>query len=488
MSTGSSLSRGPCIHEDWRQKELSDSVPAGQRPPDRDGTGLRPVLGRWQLLCIGIGAIIGSGIFVIPGPAAAQFAGPAIVISFLIAALGCALAGLCYAELSAMFPSAGSAYAFSSRAFGRVIGWLVGWLLLLEYLFAAAIVAQAFASYFGGLLNIADAASAARVQAVLPVVVLAMTAGLAVRGIELSASIVSVIVLIKLGVVILVIACGAGYVNPQHWSPFVPHNTGHWGEYGWSGVLRGAGIVFYTFLGFDTVAVAAQEARRPQRDVPFALIGSLAVCTVLFIPLMFVMTGLVDYHALNVANPVAVAMNAAGPRLQWVVRAVDIGATIGMVSVLLVILLAQSRILYVMAEDGLLPAPLGRLHARWQTPAVATVLTATVGAVLSMMLPISMLGQMVSIGVLTAFVAVALAVMVWRRKYPHLARPFRTPWVPVVPVGAIVICGYMAVGLPTATWWRFGCWVVLGLVIYGAYGARQRHLMAPPGGTRNKSA
>lgn len=474
MSTGSSLSRSPSIHEDERQKELRESVP--QHRPDGDAIRLRPVLGRWQLLCIGIGAIIGSGIFVIPGPAAAQFAGPAIVISFLIAALGCALAGLCYAELSAMFPSAGSAYAFSSRAFGRVVGWLVGWLLLLEYLFAAAIVAQAFASYFGGLLNIADVATAARVQAVLPVVVLAMTAGLAVRGIELSAGIVSVIVLIKLGVIILVIASGAGYVNPQHWSPFVPHNAGHWGEYGWSGVLRGAGIVFYTFLGFDTVAVAAQEARRPQRDVPFALIGSLALCTVLFIPMMFVMTGLVDYHALNVANPVAVAMNAAGPRLNWVVRAVDIGATIGMVSVLLVILLAQSRILYVMAEDGLLPAPLGRLHARWQTPAVATVLTAVVAAALSMMLPISMLGQMVSIGVLTAFVAVALAVMVWRRKYPNLVRPFRTPWVPVVPVGAIVICGYMAVGLPTATWWRFGCWVVLGLVIYGAYGARRRRL------------
>jgi APA family basic amino acid/polyamine antiporter len=454
------------------------SEPPQMNGAGRDATPLRPVLNRWQLLCIGIGAIIGSGIFVIPGPAAAQFAGPAIVISFLIAALGCALAGLCYAELSAMFPSAGSAYAFSTRAFGRVVGWLVGWLLLLEYLFAAAIVAQAFASYFCGLLGITDASTAALVQAVLPVIVLAITAGLAIRGIELSADIVSVIVLIKLGVIVLVIVCGASYVNPHHWSPFVPANTGHWGEYGWSGVLRGAGIVFYTYLGFDTVAVAAQEARQPQRDVPFALLGSLVVCTVLFIPMMFVMTGLVDYHALNVANPIAVAIGAAGPRLQWVVRAVDIGATIGMVSVLLVILLAQSRILYVMAEDRLLPAPLARVHARWRTPVVATVVTALIAAVLSMVLPISMLGQMVSIGVLTAFIAVSLAVMVWRRKYPHMARPFRTPWVPVVPVGAVLICGYMAVGLPAATWWRFCCWMVLGLVIYAAYGARHRY---PPG-------
>lgn len=439
-------------------------------PPS--SSGLRPVLGRWQLLCIGIGAIIGSGIFVIPGPAAAQFAGPAIVISFMIAALGCGLAGLCYAELSAMFPSAGSAYAFSSRAFGRTIGWLVGWLLVLEYLFAAAIVAQSFASYFGGLFSITDPSTARIMLGVLPVLVLAGTAALAVRGIELSADIVGVIVLIKLGVIALVIAFGVQYVNPHNWTPFVPHNTGTWGEYGWSGIVRAAGIVFYTYLGFDTVSVAAQEARNPQRDVPFALIGSLALCTVLFIPMMLVETGLVDYHALNVANPVAVAIDAAGAHLHWLVRVVQIGATIGMVSVLLVILMAQSRILFVMAKDGLLPAPLSRLHARWKTPAVATVLTAAFAAVLSVIFPISLLGQMVSIGVLSAFIAVSLAVLVWRRKYPQAARPFRTPWVPVVPIGAILVCGYMAAGLPTATWWRFCIWMVLGLVIYWLYGAR----------------
>ena len=228
---------------------------------------LLPVLGRWQLLGIGIGAIIGSGIFVIPGPAAAQFAGPAITLSFMIAALGCALAGLCYAELSAMYPSAGSAYAFSTRAFGRIIGWLVGWLLILEYLFAGAIVAQSFAAYFAGLFSFTDLSTARIVQDALPVCVLALTAYLAVRGVQLSVRIIGVIVLIKLGVIVLVIAFGAPYVNPHHWVPFMPQNTGTWGEYGWSGVVRAAGIVFYTYLGFDTVAVAAQEARRPQRDV-----------------------------------------------------------------------------------------------------------------------------------------------------------------------------------------------------------------------------
>jgi APA family basic amino acid/polyamine antiporter len=445
--------------------------------------GLLPVLGRWQLLGIGIGAIIGSGIFVIPGPAAAQFAGPAIALSFMIAALGCALSGLCYAELAAMYPSAGSAYAFSTHAFGRLVGWLVGWLLILEYLFAGAIVAQAFAAYFAGLFDIANPSTARMVQAVLPFLVLAATAWLAVRGIKLSAAIVGVIVLIKLGVIVLVIAFGAPYVNPQHWVPFIPKNTGTWGEYGWSGVVRAAGIVFFTYLGFDTVAVAAQEARRPQRDVPFALIGSLAVCTVLFAPMMLVVTGLVDYRALNVANPVAVAIDAAGAQLHWLVRVVQIGATIGMVSVLLVILIAQARILYVMAEDGLLPAPLARLHVRRKTPAVATALTAILAAVLSATLPISLLGQMVSIGVLTAFVAVALAVLVWRAKYPKAPRPFRTPWVPAVPVGAVLVCGYMAAGLPSATWWRFGLWILLGLAIYALYGARsnRRTTAATPG-------
>jgi APA family basic amino acid/polyamine antiporter len=453
----------------------------------RGVSGLLPVLGRWQLLGIGIGAIIGSGIFVIPGPAAAQFAGPAITLSFMIAALGCALAGLCYAELSAMFPSAGSAYAFSTRAFGRVVGWLVGWLLILEYLFAAAIVAQAFAAYFAGLFNIADASTARIVLAVLPLLVLAATAYLAVRGVKLSAGIVGVIVLIKLGVIVLVIAFGAFYVNPHHWVPFVPKNTGTWGEFGWSGVVRGAGIVFFTYLGFDTVAVAAQEARRPQRDVPFALIGSLAVCTVLFAPMMLVVTGLVDYRALNVANPVAVAIDAAGPQLHWLVPVVQIGATIGMVSVLLVILMAQARILFVMAEDGLLPARLARLHPRRKTPATATAFTALIAAVLSEIFPISLLGQMVSIGVLAAFIAVAFAVVVWRRKYPQTARPFRTPWVPAVPIGAVLVCGYMAAGLPAATWWRFGLWVLLGLAIYWLYGARSSHRTTgtPRGGAGN---
>lgn len=433
--------------------------------------GLKAVLGRWQLLCVGIGAIIGSGIFVIPGPAA-QFAGPGIILSFVIAAFGCALAGLCYAELSAMVPAAGSAYAYSSRAFGPLVGWVIGWLLILEYLFAAAIVAQACAGYALSLFSITDESTRAILQTFLPLLVLVAVAYVAIRGVELSAGVVSLIVLVKVGVIALVIVFGAKFVDPANWTPFIPENTGNWGEYGWSGVLRAAGIVFYTYLGFDTVSVAAQEARNPQRDVPFALIGSLVVCTVLFILMMSVVTGLVDYRELNVANPVAVAVDAAGESLRWLAPVVEIGAMIGMVSVLLVILMAQSRILFAMANDGLLPAPLSRLHPKWKTPVAGTIVTAAIASVLAVLIPISVLGQMVSIGVLSAFIAVALTVLVWRRKRPDAPRPFRTPWVPVVPIGAILVCGYMAAGLPLMTWWRFGGWVLLGLAIYWLYGAR----------------
>lgn len=433
---------------------------------------LRPVLGRWQLLCLGIGAIIGSGIFVVPGPAAAQFAGPAIIVSFVIAAVGCALAGLCYAELATMVPASGSAYSYSAHAFGRLFGWIVGWLLVLEYLFAAAIVAQACASYALSLFHIESAAVTLALNTLVPLLVLLLVTCLAVRGVELSTGVVVTLVLVKVSVIVLIIVIGARFVNADHWTPFLPRNTGSWGEYGWSGVLRGAGIVFYAYLGFDTVSVAAQEARRPQRDVPFALIGSLIICTVLFILMMTVITGLVDYRALNVPNPVAFAVESVGPSLSWLAGVVKIGAAVGMVSVLLVVLMAQSRILFAMAEDGLLPSSLAQVHPRWRTPVVATIATAMVAGLLATFIPIGTLAQMVSIGVLCAFIAVAVIVLVWRRQRPDATRPFRTPWVPLVPIGAILVCGYMIAGLPAMTWWRFAGWLLLGGAIYRLYGMR----------------
>jgi len=441
---------------------------------------LRPVLGPWALLCLGVGAIIGAGIFIIPGPAAAQFAGPAIVFSFVIAAVGCGLSGLCYAELASMYPLAGSAYSYTSRAFGRLAGWVVGWLLILEYLFAAAIVTQGFASYAIGLLPIANSESHhVLISMLLSLTVVLVVTYLAVRGVEFSARVNSVIVVTKVTVILAVIFFGIRYVNPQHWSPFLPPNSGRWGEYGWSGVVRAAGIVFYAYLGFDIVSVSAQEARRPQRDVPLALLGSLVVCTLLFVPMMLVVTGLVDYHRLNVANPVAVALESAGGDLSWLVPVVRSGAMISMVSVLLVILMGQARIVYAMARDGLLPDALARLHTQWKTPAIATFAGASIATGLTVTIPISLLGQLVSVGVLSAFVAVALGVLVLRRRLPSAPRPFRTPLVPWVPLGAILVCGYMAIGLPALTWLRLGIWLLLGAIIYIAYGRHHYSAQAP---------
>jgi APA family basic amino acid/polyamine antiporter len=371
-----------------------------------------------------------------------------------------------------MFPLAGGAYVFTSKAFGRLAGWLVGWLLVLEYLLAAALVSQAAASYLADLAGPEAASSELLVRFVLPVMLLIGAAALAIRGVDFSARAVAILTAIKVGVILVVIVFGARYVDVDNWRPFIPENKGTWGEFGWSGVLRGAGIVFYTYLGFDTVAVAAQEARRPQRDIPFALIGSLTICTLLFIPMVLVMTGMVDFRALNVANPIGVAIAAAGPELHWLGRLVSIGATIGMISVLIVILMAQGRILYSMAQGGLLPASLARLHPKEATPRNATILTAVLAAILSLFFPVATLGHMVSAGVLIAFVAVSLALLVLRRRHPEAERPFRTPWVPIVPIGAIGVCSYMAVALPEATWWRVGIWLLLGLTIYGLYGAR----------------
>ena len=345
-------------------------------PQTDDGTNpqLARVLGRTQLLAIGLGAIIGSGIFVVPGPAAAQFAGPSIVFSFLISAFGCALAGLCYAELAAMYPQAGSAYTYSYHGFGRFIGWLVGWLLILEYLFATAILGVAWSGYFTSLLaNLGvhfpqelirspvstDASGAVHIGAGLidlpAVAILALTTAIALRNVQLSATVNAVITAFKIAVIVLVIGAGVWFINPDNWMPFVPPNTGVWGEFGWSGVMRGAGVIFFVYLGFDTVSVAAREARNPQRDVPFAIIGSLFVCTILFMPMSLVLTGLTSYTELNVPHPVAVAIAAAGPSLRWLRPIVEVGALVGMTSVLLVVLRAQSRILYAMSQDGLVP-------------------------------------------------------------------------------------------------------------------------------------
>jgi APA family basic amino acid/polyamine antiporter len=492
-------------------------------PDDEGGPSLKRSLTATNLVLLGIGAIIGAGIFVLTGTAAANFAGPAIVLSFVIAGFGCLFAGLCYAEFASMIPVAGSAYTYGYATLGELVAWIIGWDLILEYLFAASTVAVGWSGYFTAFMSslgihipaafagapftvegthtliraqlcVDPATGGVAVDAVtrtaitlpncvasgftigqgilnLPAMalVLLLTA-LLIIGIKESARFNNVIVFVKLAVVLLVITFGFKFINTANWHPFIPANTGESGHFGWSGILRGAGVIFFAYIGFDAVSTAAQEAKNPQRDLPIGILGSLAVCTVLYIAMALVMTGMAHYTELNVPHPVYVAIEKAGPALAWLGFLVSIGAIAGLASVVLVMLMGQPRIFYAMSRDGLLPKLFGRVHPKFGTPWIATIITGVVAAVIAGLFPIALLGELVSIGTLLAFVIVCGGIWVLRVKRPELPRPFRTPWVPLVPILGIAICGYMMYGLPIDTWLRLAIWMVIGLVIYFGYG------------------
>ncbi len=444
-----------------------------------------------SLILLGVGGIIGAGIFVLTGQAAAQYAGPAIVLSFIVSGIGCAFAALCYAEFASMIPVAGSAYTYAYATMGRFIAWIIGWDLILEYLFGASTVAVGWSGYVASFLNdigltlpasIAQApfhydhvngwtATGALIN--LPAaLIVAFCTYLLVRGISESSKFNNLIVAVKLTVILLFIFFGLGYVNTENWIPFIPPNSGEYGFFGWSGIFRGAGVIFFAYIGFDSLSTLAQECKNPQRDMPIGIIGSLIVCTVLYILVSLVMTGIVKYDQLNSPAPIAVAVNAAGSGLTWLRPLIKLGAIAGLSSVVLVLLMGQPRIFFSMARDGLLPPVFSKIHPRFGTPYVTTILTGVLGFFIAGFCPIGILGELVSIGTLLAFVLVCVGIWILRRTQPDRPRPFRCPGVPLVPIlGALAALSQMA-SLPTDTWIRLVVWMALGLVIYRFYGMK----------------
>jgi basic amino acid/polyamine antiporter, APA family len=456
---------------------------------DAETSGLKRALGPLNLTTLGIGSIIGTGIFVLTGTAASQNAGPALVISMIIAGVACAFAGLCYAEFAAMIPVAGSAYTYAYATMGELMAWIIGWDLVLEYALSTATVAVGWSGYFLSLLadagiHLPAALSGAPGETVamgslgtgagifnLPaaMIVLLVTA-LLVIGIKQSANTNTVLVIIKAMVLVVFVLAGAAYVNRANLTPLIPANTGSFGNFGWSGILRGAGVMFFAYIGFDAVSTAAQEAKNPQRDMPIGILGSLAICTVLYIAVAVVLLGIVHYSKLNVADPLAVGIDATG--LTWFRPILKVSALFGLFSTMLVTLLGQTRIFYSMSRDGLLPSMFQSVHPTFRTPHVSTILTGTIVAFAAGVLPIRVLSVLVSMGTLLAFVLVCIGILVLRRTSPEIERPFRTPGLPWVPLLGAGFCLMQMVALPGTTWERLIIWLVIGMLVYFGYGRR----------------
>lgn len=444
------------------------------------GEGLDKSLGLVALLALGIGGIIGAGIFVLSGQAAANYAGPSITISFILAAIGCGLCGLCYAEFASMIPIAGSAYTYAYATLGELVAWIIGWDLILEYIFSGATVAVGWGGYVVSFLQdvgIVIPRELANPPFNLPAMfIIALMMILQVIGLRQSTAVNNIIVVVKTLIILLFIFGGLGYINQQNWLPFIPENTGEFGIYGWSGVLRGAGVVFFTYIGFDAISCAAQEALNPQRDMPIAIMGSLLITTILYIAVVLVLTGIVPYTELNVPDPIAVGVNAVGEGLRWLKPIIKIGAIAGMSSVIVVFILGQSRVFYAMAKDGLLPSPFAAIHPQFRTPYISIIVSGVSAMLLAGLLPISVLGELVSIGTLLAFLIVCIAVLVLRRTRPDLPRPFKTPLVPLVPILGALISGLQMLSLPGDTWLRLIIWLAVGLLIYFTYGRKHSTL------------
>jgi basic amino acid/polyamine antiporter, APA family len=476
----------------WSRKSietLKREAHGGDRP------ALKRTLGVLNLTAFGVGNTVGAGIFVLTGTVAALHAGPGVTLSFVFASVACFFAGLCYAEFAAMVPVAGSAYSYAYATSGELVAWIIGWSIMLEYLFSASVVAIGWSGYVTSFLadhgvhvpallasapfksddgaHILATGSWVDLPAVL--VTLACTA-LLIIGTHQSAVVNSIIVISKvLAIIVLVVAC-AHYIRLENWHPFIPANGGKFGGFGWSGVAMGAGIVFFAYIGFDGVSTLAEEARDPQRTMPLSLAFSLLICTALYVAVSLAITGIADYRQLNVPDPLYKALSLAHADFSWLKALVAVVAVFGLISVILLSLLGQIRIFYAMGRDGLLPAALSRCSERFHTPHVGTLVTGILAALVAGFVPLGLLGELISIGTLMAFALVCAGIIILRRTMPDVARPFRTPWVPLIPGLGIASCVTLMFSLPNATWIRLVVWLALGFAVYFGYGRRHSRL------------
>jgi APA family basic amino acid/polyamine antiporter len=455
--------------------------------------GLKRALTATNLVFIGIGCIVGTGIFVITGTAAAQYAGPGLSISFAISALLCMFVALCYTEFASMIPIAGSAYSYAYLTIGEGVAWFIGWNLVLEYIFGASLVAVGWSGYVVSFLKDWGIVIPAKLSSApfiyqdgwivtgsilnFPAVfIVALITTVLVFGIKESVRVNNIIVIIKVAVILLFIGFGLSHIKPENYVPFIPENTGQFGVFGWSGIFRAAGIIFLAYVGFDAISTVAQESKNPQRDMPIGILGSLIIVTILYISVSLVLTGMVNYKMLNVPDPIAVGINSAGAQLFWLRPVIKIGAIAGMSSVILVLLTGMPRILYTMSLDGLLPSFMGKVHKKYRTPHITTIIVGSIVAIIAGLFPIDLIAEMVSIGTLLAFAMVCVSILVLRVRRPDMHRPFKTPLVWVVGITGILGCLYLMTSLPMSTWIRLGVWTLIGIAIYFFYGFKHSKL------------
>jgi APA family basic amino acid/polyamine antiporter len=478
----------------WKTKPLSVLL----NEASEDEKGLKRTLSSRSLVALGVGAIIGAGLFSLTGIAAAEHAGPAVTLSFILAAVGCAFAGLCYAEFASMIPVAGSAYTYSYATMGEFMAWIIGWDLVLEYALGAATVGVSWSRYLLELLNkygihlppkficspwevltLSDGTVIDGGYINLPAIfIVSMLSLLLIRGTQESASINNFLVVLKVAVVLVFIILGWSFIDTANYTPYIPENTGIFGEFGWSGIAAGAGTVFFAFIGFDAVSTAAQEAKNPQKGMPIGILGSLVICTILYVLFAHVMTGLVPYYKFaGDAKPAATAFAVTG--YDFLQTGLIVAILAGYTSVMLVMLMGQSRVFYTMSKDGLLPKFFSEIHTKFRTPFKTNLFFMVFVSLFAGFVPVSDLGHMVSIGTLLAFVLVCVGVMVMRKKMPDAPRSFRTPLVPFVPIAGIVICLALMYSLPNESWVRLIVWMALGVAIYFIYGKKNSKLNNP---------